>query len=376
MLRKMELPNTISSSVKIGLHFIGIWPGTPFPTLHKIYWIVVSGLFQVFQYRYVVQHYGLEAFRESVDNFCVALAFTQLNVKLIISWIYYSVLCDILSTMEEECKKYAAMDTDKLILKTARLSYVLTTTILTMYVIGPVTHIAGTAATAPRNSSPLFLKMDLPFDMDSSSTYGLVLAGQFFYQTSGAYAFGVFSALILMVVLHVGYQIDIMCQTVTDMPIVDKEQLRFFIKRHQDIIIFTEKIEKYFTYIALSQLFTNTLVTCCLGVMIVIVFTTGGGAILVMKYLMFFVNIWVEAYIYCFSGEYLSTKSKLICESAYRCLWYDLRRNESQLLIIVILRSQKGFKFTFGKFSSLSLENFTSILKASGSYMSVLLAMS
>lgn len=41
--------------------------------------------------------------------------------------------------------------------------------------------------------------------------------------------------------------------------------------------------------------------------------------------------------------------------------FFDLRPNERQLLIPVILRSQKGFTFTFGKFSSLSLESFTGV---------------
>ncbi|KOC58792.1 hypothetical protein WH47_00040, partial [Habropoda laboriosa] len=66
--------------------------------------------------------------------------------------------------------------------------------------------------------------------------------------------------------------------------------------------------------------------------------------------------------------------SQLIGNTAYEFLWYDLRSTESQLLIPVILRSQKGFTFTFGKFSSLSLESFTAIMKVSASYISVLLA--
>ena len=65
--------------------------------------------------------------------------------------------------------------------------------------------------------------------------------------------------------------------------------------------------------------------------------------------------------------KYLSHQSQLIGDTAYDILWYDLRPTESQLLIPVILKSQKGFTLTFGKFSSLSLESFTSV-----SYFSVL----
>lgn len=35
--------------------------------------------------------------------------------------------------------------------------------------------------------------------------------------------------------------------------------------------------------------------------------------------------------------------------------------NESRLLIPIILRAQKGFTFTFGKFATLSMESFTAV---------------
>nr|XP_003707222.2 PREDICTED: odorant receptor 13a-like [Megachile rotundata] len=218
--------------------------------------------------------------------------------------------------------------------------------------------------------------MDLPVATKETPVYELVLTAQFLHQTSTAFSFGTFSALLLMVVLHVGCQVDIMCRTITEDRVKNKEQLKFFINRHQDIILLTERIEKLFTYAALSQLLSNTLNTCCLGFLIVIAFNIDNGLPILIKSILFYVVVWLDAYLYCFAGEYLSTKSKLICETAYKCLWYDLHPNESQLLVLPILRSQKGLKLTFGKFSSLSLESFMSMMKASASYMSVLLAMS
>lgn len=35
--------------------------------------------------------------------------------------------------------------------------------------------------------------------------------------------------------------------------------------------------------------------------------------------------------------------------------------NESRLLIPIILRAQRGFTFTFGKFATLSMESFTAV---------------
>ena len=71
--------------------------------------------------------------------------------------------------------------------------------------------------------------------------------------------------------MHVGCQIDIMCQNLTYAFPKNENKLKFFIGRYQEIIAFAEKIEKLFTYIALSQLISNTVSTCCEGFLIVLV---------------------------------------------------------------------------------------------------------
>ncbi|XP_031370438.1 odorant receptor 13a-like [Apis dorsata] len=279
--------------------------------------------------------------------------------------------------MEEECQKYAIMDTDNLISKTAYLSYRLTSIIMCTCVASTVCYAIGIFSHQEVNitkSQKLLLKMDLPFDTNKSPIYEFVIIIQYFYQVSAAFVFGVFAAFLLMIVLHVGCQIDIMCQILMKTTHRDQKKLKFFIKRHQEIILLADKIEKFFTYIALSQLISNTLITCCLGYLIVITLHLGNNIILI-KYIMFYVAVCSEAFIYCFAGEYLSIKSKLIADTAYEFLWYNMNPSESRLLIPIILRAQRGFTFTFGKFATLSMESFTAMMKASGSYMSVLLAM-
>ncbi|XP_046143972.1 odorant receptor 13a-like [Osmia bicornis bicornis] len=167
-----------------------------------------------------------------------------------------------------------------------------------------------------------------------------------------------------------------MCKVILDDPLKNKEQINFFISRHKEIILFADRIEKLFTYITLSQLTSNTLITCCLGYLIVMSVHTENGLFLLIRSVFFYVVICLEIFIYCFSGEHLNTKSKLIGDTIYETDWYDLHPSERRLLVLLILRSQKGFMFTCGKFTTLSLESFTSIMKISASYVSFLLAMS
>ncbi|XP_076756556.1 odorant receptor 4-like [Xylocopa sonorina] len=373
----MTSNSTVSSSMKYGLHITVIWPGTPLPLLRKFCWLIVLGAFQTCQYSYVITHLKSDTLIEIVDNLSICLPYTLLYIKLCIVWTNPSLLREILSIMEEECRKYAVLDKHNFISKAAHLSYYLTSSVMCIHITSSTFYVLGVLmphgnATTSRE---LLLKMNLPFDTNESPIYELVVSAQIICQTVTAYAFGFFGGLLLMVVLHVGCQIDVMCQVLMEVPHKNKKHLRFLVSRHQEIIAFVDKIEKLFTFMALSQVVSNTILICCLGYIIIIAIQIEDGFALLMKCVLFYIGICSELFIYCFAGEYLSTKSQLISDTAYKFLWYNLHPNDSRILILVILRSQKGFTVTFGKFANLSMENFMAIMKSAASYVSVLLAM-
>ncbi|XP_032669869.1 uncharacterized protein LOC116843515 [Odontomachus brunneus] len=94
----------------------------------------------------------------------------------------------------------------------------------------------------------------------------------------------------------------------------------------------------------------------------------------IVKSILFYMSTNLEAFIFCFAGEYLNNKSKAIGLAAYNCAWYNLNPKESRILLFIILRSQKELTLTAGKMMDLTLQTFASIMNASGSYLSVLLA--
>nr|XP_031840326.1 odorant receptor 67c-like [Nomia melanderi] len=292
--------------------------------------------------------------------------------------------------MEEDCVKYAAIDSNKIIPKTSDLSYRITSSIAFVYLVAATTYAAGTLSVPRYNDSldrQLILNMDLPFDTNVSPTYELIVAAQVIHQVAAAYTFGIFGALLLMMILHIGCLVDILCHILTNISSKDEGQVRFVAMRHQEIIMFTERIEKFFTYISLLQLLANTLTSCCLGFLIIVVSNSlkaSSGNLVIIKCCWFYMVLCLEIFIYCFAGEYLNVKvimllelqqSDMIIDAAYQVTWYDLQPTISRQLVLLILRSQKGMPLTFGKFSTLSLESFSRIMKASASYMSVLLAM-
>ncbi|KAF3054638.1 Odorant receptor 284 [Nylanderia fulva] len=134
---------------------------------------------------------------------------------------------------------------------------------------------------------------------------------------------------------------------------------------------FTSNIESLYSYIALLQFISNTIMICSLA--FVIVTSQCVRTNTKVPLILHITNL--EAFIFCFAGEYLSSKSKEIGVAAYNCAWYDLKSKDSRILLFIILRSQKQLTLTVGKMMNLSLETFTSIMNASGSYLSVLLTM-
>nr|XP_031840328.1 uncharacterized protein LOC116430397 [Nomia melanderi] len=339
-----------------------------------------------------VKRLGTDSLVDLIDSLSVVLPDTLVAIKLTVAWINHgrgrlmpelliprSVLRDILSTMQEDYKKYAVIDTNNLIPKAANLSFRLTTAIAMLYPTATVFYTIGTLGFQQTNDSTtrrLLLNMDLPFDTSESPIHELVITSQFLYILTSSFTFGIFSALFLMLTLHVGCNIDILCNTLQDPFLLDNEQIRFFISRQEEIVVFVNKIESLFTYIALCQLLSNTLITCCLGYLIIITISTEDSISMLIKSVLFYYVICLEAFIYCFVGEYLDIKSKMIANAAYESLWYNLKPINSRQLVLLIMKAQKGLPLTFGKFSNLNLESFTSIMKASASYMSVLLAMS
>ncbi|XP_023246054.1 odorant receptor 4-like [Copidosoma floridanum] len=93
--------------------------------------------------------------------------------------------------------------------------------------------------------------------------------------------------------------------------------------------------------------------------------------IFMMIYVM---HIGTHIFIFCFVAEKLQDESLLIRESAYNFQWYEMSPENSKLLLLIIQRSQKPLVVTAGKFCSFSLHLFAQIIKTSGGYLSMLLA--
>lgn len=84
MNNDMDTMNTVCHSVEFGLRAIGVWPDTSFAALRQILCISSVAVFQIFQYRYLIMHFGHEDLFILMDVLSATLAYSLLFIKLII----------------------------------------------------------------------------------------------------------------------------------------------------------------------------------------------------------------------------------------------------------------------------------------------------
>ncbi|XP_077261524.1 odorant receptor 85b-like isoform X3 [Temnothorax americanus] len=308
----MKVENTVSKAIEICLRIFGIWPTTSCILLRRLFWTVMLIIEQVYQYRYIVMHFELSEIFDIMKILSSTMAYTIFFIKLIIFWYKQRTFNSILTMM--------AIDWEN--------------------------------------------RSNTKFSM-SATTYNAKLSQRFANMT----------------ILHISGQIDILRKSVTEIfPKKGKcspsrSVVKEIIKKHQKVIIFSEHIEDLYSYIALVLFVSDTLIICCLGFAIVASIGQPNALKIILRTLLFYFNTNLEAFIFCFAGEHLSDKSKSIGDAAYDSLWYESNSRHSQTILFLIMRTQNQLTITIGKIMNLSLDRFGSIVKASVSYISVLLAM-
>ncbi|XP_070150937.1 odorant receptor Or2-like isoform X1 [Polyergus mexicanus] len=334
----------------------------------------------IFQYRYAIVHFGQEDLTLLMDALSVTFAYTLLLIKMIIFALNTRLLNEIIVRMVKDWEECDILDRYTMI----RMAYISRrfsniiifshTISVFFYATGALLKQKGDNQTDARE---LIVKMELPFEVERTPIYVTVLITQFLHQSSAAAMVGVLNSFLITLVLHACGQIDIVRQKFSEITqkSVTEGIMKTLIVRHQRIIVFSKNIEALFSNIALIQFVSNTLVICCLGFLIVISIGVPGGSMTLVKSVFFYIVMSLEAFIYCFVGEHLSTKSELIGDAVYESNWYELNPSQNRDVLLMILRSQKHLKLTIGKVADLSLKQFADIVKASASYVSVLHAM-
>ncbi|XP_050600416.1 odorant receptor 4-like [Bombus affinis] len=379
---------SISRPVVIGLRLTGIWPGTSYEIIARCIWVAIIMPAQVFQYRYIMKNVSSGNLADVIESASTSLPYTLLLFKLISFWIKRGIFKNMLVGMYYDWINSSADKANvDVMMNKAELAYRCSYSIFGVYIISVFMY-AGVFLQFIRQdqddfnitSRQLLMKMDLPFAYYESPAYQYVFLVQFLQLLAVGIGMAILNALIITLIFHIGGQIEILHEALENISIKDEKHgslrnvIKSLINRHYRIILNSEYIESLFSYIALLQLLCNTVVMCGIGFLIIVAINSHGDVGIVVKIVLFYIAIMLEAFVFSYAGEYLSSKSLSISTSAYGSSWYLLEPRNRRVVILLMIRSQRRLTITAGKFMDLSMFGFASILKASASYVSVLYA--
>ncbi|XP_020289117.1 odorant receptor 4-like [Pseudomyrmex gracilis] len=383
----MTVKRSINRTVEVMLAMFGVWPGMPCVIIYRIFWMIALAINEFFHCRYFVTHFNFENLFELMDCLSSLLAHIKLTVKLVIFSLKQHKFIEILTTTMED---WSDCGTSDIVLREtvrkAKLSSNICNGLIILHTIAACTYVIGILladadVTDQSIELPLMMKMEYPFVIDTRYKYRTVLVTQFLFVMICSWGAGLFNALFLTLALHVGGQINILLCWLTKIKPEEMGKkhesivtVTKIIRKHQKIISLSGNIENLYSHIALVQFTSNTVMICSLGFLIVTAIGSPNATEQIGRSLLFYAVTNLETFIFCFAGEYLSNKSKAIGNAAYNSAWYDMKTKDSRTLLMIILRSQRQLKLTAGKMMDLSFECFTTIMKASGSYLSMLLA--
>ncbi|KAL0133973.1 hypothetical protein PUN28_001118 [Cardiocondyla obscurior] len=366
-----------------------MWPDSAYPNLYWFSYMTTVVIVQYCQYAYIFVHLDLNDLWLLMDSLSLTLAYSLAFLKLLVLWWNRRIFHYIVKAMNQDWSECVINDPYRTTMTNmADIARRFANVMFSFYAfsafflsIGEHLLQSMDDASQLNRSRELPIKMEFPFDVSRSPIFECFLIGQFLYDLVIAFVCGLLNALLVALVLHVSGQIDIMQQDLVEISNGKYDNSTFLlviknlIYKHQRIITLSENIENLYTHLALMQVLWNTLVMCCTGFVIIIIVNSGEDTANLIKSVSYYIAIVMEVFVYCFAGEFLTAKSKSIGDAIYESLWYNLPPSDSRIVLFMMLRCQKRLTITAGRFIDLTLEGFTSIMKASVSYVSVLNAM-
>ncbi|XP_018355221.1 PREDICTED: uncharacterized protein LOC108756126 [Trachymyrmex septentrionalis] len=149
----------------------------------------------------------------------------------------------------------------------------------------------------------------------------------------------------------------------------DKTEISECIRHHLSIYKYAKTVNVIFNQVLFVQFFASILVLCTSVYYLSIHIRDFSG---ILPFLVYTIGMFVQIYIYCWSGNEVILKSMSIGDAVYCMDWPLLSVNEKKQLLMVMVRSTIPIKFTSSFLITVSLQSYSSILKLSYSAFNIL----
>ncbi|XP_071562534.1 odorant receptor 46a-like [Temnothorax nylanderi] len=149
----------------------------------------------------------------------------------------------------------------------------------------------------------------------------------------------------------------------------DEVEISEIVRHHLIIYKYAKTVNVIFNQVFFIQFFKSILVLCTCVFHLTSHITELSG---LATFLIYTITMFVQIYIYCWSGNEVILKSISIGNAIYCMDWPLLPVNEQKDLLLIMMRSTIPITFTSSFLITFSLESYGSILKASYSAFNVL----
>ncbi|KAL6267443.1 hypothetical protein P5V15_000519 [Pogonomyrmex californicus] len=384
---------------RFNLNLVGIWPdplqNSKQKGLSSCRFMVAS--FFMLGFMCIPQSANLIFIWGNVDMMTENLATANIPVanafmKAFTIWRHRKVLKPLIDFFYQDWHSSKTSEERTIMLKNAKLvrkisiwCTILTQVMVTIYIVLRISMIAK----FPRNDTarPMLYTAYFPFDITRSPIFELICVCQILSAYSATVSYTGSDSFISMLVLHTCGQFqnlhDRLKNLANDTGGIKtskefKSELKQIVKRHEHLNWFAKTIEESFNMVLLIQMLSCTIQLCFQGFQvfrILIMEEENGSVTFQLIFLVIFVIfILVHLYIYCYVGENLIVQSTEMGFSAYESNWFNVAGKEARNLLFIMRRSAaRPLCVTAGKFSIFSLQMFSTIVRTSLGYLSVLL---
>ncbi|XP_014484209.1 PREDICTED: uncharacterized protein LOC106749352 [Dinoponera quadriceps] len=150
-----------------------------------------------------------------------------------------------------------------------------------------------------------------------------------------------------------------------------QQKMADIVDHHLRVLRFIAYIEEVMNQICLIELVGCTFNLCMLGYYSITWWNKIDSKSIV-AYLIVYVSMSFNIFIFCYIGEILTQQCKKVGETAYMTDWYRLPHKTALGLVLIISRSSAVIKITAGKLIQLSIATFSDVIKTSFVYLNML----
>ncbi|XP_014481495.1 PREDICTED: uncharacterized protein LOC106747953 [Dinoponera quadriceps] len=214
----MVFTSTVSPSLQIGLRFLGVWCDVSYTVLNGLVYLLSLLIIQCFQYLYTYAHCTTGELQNLVDSLPATINNSLTIVKLMTLWKNRRVVRELLDAMDTDWRECASIEQHLHLMATkAGVSHFCSNALFGFNTFaGALYFMADTAIAIVHQaggdndtSRPLPVKILLPFEVDHSPIYELLVVFLFTQSILNVYTVSFVNVLLLTLILHASGQIDI-----------------------------------------------------------------------------------------------------------------------------------------------------------------------